>query len=171
MKKLMAIVVSFLTLPALALAQKGEDTVHGEGYVFAGLSEAGPSSAVSINADGINTGFGGDIFGPHGLGAEAEVGYANDNNHAAVGTGTLDLSYHLLSSSRHSKLEPFASGGYSIYYGHRGTSSGYNLGGGINFGVIKHMALRFEIRDYAHIGAQFLGAGNFVAFRAGVTFR
>jgi hypothetical protein len=111
-----ALLVLFTVLaPALALAQKADNTIHGEGYFFAGLSLAGPSSPVTINADGINTGFGGDVFIFKGVGAEAEAGYATGNNHAAVGTGTLDLSYHLLSISRHSKLEPIASGGYSIY--------------------------------------------------------
>ena len=172
MKKTIAIAFALLLAPALALAQKTDNASHGEGYFFAGLSMAGPSSVVSINPDGKNLGFGGDVFIFKGVGAEAEAGYATGNNHAAVGPGTLDLSYHFISRSRQSKFEPFASGGYSIYYGHRGTSGGYNLGGGINYWVIKHMALRFEIRDYTHIGnMQFLGAGQFAAFRAGVTFR
>jgi len=45
-------------------------------------------------------------------------------------------------------------------------------GGGVNVWVARHLALRFEIRDHAHIDpSEIPGRSGFVAFRLGVTFK
>jgi hypothetical protein len=172
MKKLIATAALLLIAPALASAQKADKQSQGEGYFFFGPI----ATDRSYRRGGLNTGFGGDLFLYKGLGLGAEVGYANNqwsfSKYGAVGTGSIDMSYHLLSKMNHRKAEPFAVMGYSTFFGNRGAASGLNFGGGVNYWFAKHAAFRLEFRDYAHIGPdQFGGINNFAAFRFGVTFR
>jgi hypothetical protein len=175
MKKLMATAALLLLVPMLASAQNADES-YAEGYFFVAPILAGPGSAVE-HRGGVSTGFGGNVVAYKGLGFGSEVVYAHGNGNSSVGTASLDFTYHFLSKPNHSKpnqrnLEPFASVGQSFYFGHRGSANGYNLGGGVNYWVTKRVALRFEVRDHAHIGPdQFLGARNFLAFRFGMTFR
>jgi len=104
-----------------------------------------------------------------GAGPGAEAGYAFKGTYNdAVGTGSIDGSYHFFSKKHPSKIEPFAIGGVSAYFGNCGAPKGFNVGGGVNCWVAKHVALRLEIRGNAHTSRQFT---DFVAFRFGMTFR
>jgi opacity protein-like surface antigen len=90
---------------------------------------------------------------------------------SAVGVASIDPSYHFLIKS-HPRIEPFATGGYSLYFGERTDfQSGFNLGGGVNFWVAKHVALRPEVRYQEGIHYFHSQFTRFVAFRFGLTFR
>jgi len=102
-----------------------------------------------------------------------EAGYAcNGSTYQAVGIESIDLSYHLISMKRPKQIEPFAVGGTSVYFGSGGCATGFNLGGGVSVWVARHLTLRFEIRDHAHIDpSEFPRRSGFVAFRFGATFK
>lgn len=164
MKRLIATVALLLMAPALALAQNADNPSRGQGYLFF-------APVVTNHAGGgQNAGFGGELLFGH-VGAGAELGLANASG-LNVGIGSIDFSYHFPNKSM---VEPFATGGASVFFGHRSTTmtTGFNLGGGINVWVAKHVAVRFEVRDYSGKGAvaNELGLARFVAFRIGLTFR
>ena len=70
------------------------------------------------------------------------------------------------------KLEPFLTGGWSVCFGERTDfQNGFNVGGGVNIWVVKHAALRLEVRDQDHISYFHSQFTRFVAFRVGTTFR
>jgi hypothetical protein len=141
-----------------------------------------PSNINLTKVGGNNTGFGGEVLIGKGidkaLGVGVELGYAGPgwsfDGNGAVGVGSIDASYHFLGKKNRRKVEPFATGGYSLYYGQRTTTqSGYNLGGGVNLWVIKHAALRLEVRYQGGINYfdGFSPFTHYVAFRVGMTFR
>ena len=69
-------------------------------------------------------------------------------------------------------VEPFVTGGYSLYWGdRRATRNGFNLGGGVNLWVAKHVAVRLEVRGQGNVNHFHDSFAYFVAFRIGVTFR
>ncbi len=171
MKTTIAIAIVMMMAPASAMAQNPDKSSRGEVYFFGGLFASKSIGYPSVPAGGVNAGFGGDLFLDKRWAVGAEAGYANASNYYSLGTGSIDLSCHFLGHQNRRKIDPFVTGGYSIYYGNRGANSGYNFGGGVNFWVAKHVASRLEIRDNGHSEPQFAGIGNFAAFRAGVTFR
>jgi hypothetical protein len=137
-----------------------------------------PASCWSTGSGGSNTGFGGEVLGRNGLGAGVELAYAGPDwsfsGSGAIGVGSANVSYHFLAYKDRKRIDPFATGGYSLYFGQRTTFvSGYNLGGGMNFWVLKHVALRSEIRYQGGINAfdGFSQFQHYVAFRFGMTFR
>jgi opacity protein-like surface antigen len=198
MNKLIATVALLLTAPALVRAGNTNDSVQGQFYFFTapivsntqyyfnpaciGVSfppgQPLPAKCNLTKVGGNNTGFGGEVLIQKGVGVGIELGYAGDwsfsGTGSAVGVGSLDATYHFFGNKSRRRVEPFLTGGYSLYYGERTTTqSGFNLGGGVNFWVIKHVAPRLEIRYQGGINgfhgySQF---NHFVAFRFGMTFR
>jgi hypothetical protein len=126
---------------------------------------------------GSNTGFGGEVLIHKGVGVGVELGYAAPNwsfDGNGVGVGSIDASYHFFGNRSRKRVEPFATGGYSLYFGDRtATQTGFNLGGGVNLWVIKHAALRLEVRHQGGINYfdGFSPFTHYVAFRVGMTFR
>jgi hypothetical protein len=119
---------------------------------------------------GVSTGFGGEVFVYKGLAADAEVGYVGPGwsfSRSGAGVGSANASYFWRKGK---KVEPFASGGYSLFFGH-GETNGYNLGGGVNFWLRTHLALRLEVREYPDAGSTVSGLHHFASFRVGMTFR
>lgn len=102
-----------------------------------------------------------------GIGVGAELGLARSQN-VNMGIGSIDFSYHFLRSK--SRMEPFVSGGPSIYFGQRSLQTGGNLGAGVNLWAARHAAIRPEFRDNFGVH-EFLGPTHFVGFRMGLTFR
>jgi hypothetical protein len=199
MKKLIATVGLLLTAPALLWAEKADDSLQGQFYFFTApivsntrysvnpayygvvftSGEPLPANYQLTAVGGTNTGFGGEILIHKGVGVGVELGYAGsdwrfDGKGSALGVGSLDASYHFFGNKSRRKVEPFATGGYSLYYGERTTTqSGFNLGGGVNLWAVKHAALRLEVRYQGGING-FHGYSQFthyVAFRVGMTFR
>ena len=193
MRKLIATVALLLTVPALVRAGNADgNSVQGQFYFFTApivsntqyINVFNPPEPVTTKTKvgGNNTGFGGEVLIGKGidkaLGVGVELGYAGPgwsfDGNGAVGVGSIDASYHFLGKKNRRKVEPFATGGYSLYYGQRTTTqSGYNLGGGVNLWVIKHAALRLEVRYQGGINYfdGFSPFTHYVAFRVGMTFR
>ena len=200
MQWLVPTLVLALAFPGLALAQRSDGSVHAEFYGFTapimsntqyyfnpnanwaaclGPFQQGQQPAANCNltaVGGNNTGFGLDLLLRHGLGVETEAAYAGPDwsfsGNGAVGVGSVDALYHFSKSRR--RLDPFAAGGYSLYFGQRTTfASGYNLGAGTNFWVLRHVALRSEIRFQGGINTfdGFSQFTHYIAFRFGITLR
>jgi len=172
MNRLVAPAVLLLVASVRASAGNVDHAAQGQVYFFVGpiaATYAGPPPNWGLR---INTGLGGEVHFYRGLGMGAEVGYARSGSiYQSVGIGSVDLAYHFV-SEHSSRIEPFAIGGPSVYFGNGGHTTGFDFGGGLNYWVQKHVAIRFEIRDHAHIGPyEFPGRTGFVAFRFGVTFR
>ena len=180
MKTLSATAALLFLVPMLAPAQDTDHHDRGQGYFFFGLGATHHDPldkilGISTTPIGVavSTGFGGEGFVYKGLGLGAEVGYAGPDwnfGSSGMGVGSADVSYHFLPRTARSRVEPFVTGGYSLYFGH-GETTGFNVGGGANVWLRKHLGLRLELREQAH--AQYLipRVKDFVAFRVGMTFR
>lgn len=197
MKKLIVVVALFLVAPARVPAQDaGKSSQRAQAYVFIApivsntRYEVNPAyyrsvfpNADSLPADyffhergGVNAGFGGQVFVHEGLGVGVEFAYAGPDwgfgTGDAVGVGSANASYHFFGKKNRRRVEPFVTGGYSLYFGDRTAfESGFNVGGGVNLWMAKHVGLRLEARDQDHIEYFHSQFTRFVAFRVGVTFR
>jgi hypothetical protein len=197
MKTIITLAAVLILAPAWAMAQAAEDQYGAQGYFFIGpivsntryvlnpaysgtvfpLGEQPPADYNLHEYGGVNAGFGGEALVYKGLGVGAEASYAGADwsfgGGEAVGIGSVDASYHFFGKRNRRRLEPFVTGGYSLYFGDRTRfEHGYNMGGGVNFWVLKHAALRFEVRDQGHVNYGGSSAfTNFAAFRFGMTFR
>jgi opacity protein-like surface antigen len=189
MKKFITTAVLLFMVPALAAAQTADQSPRGQLYIFAGDA---------THQMGLTAGFGGEVYISHGLGVGLEAGTTGFNtstngNPNWIGLGSLDLSYHLFPRHSEHRLAPFVSGGYTNFFGQDTCSglggclatdkygpnytNGYNVGGGTDFLMTRHLGLRLEVRYYGH-GGRILWPSfpndaqlNFVAFRIGLTFR
>ena len=182
-----------LVAPALVQAQGEGQQVKGEGYVFfgpvvsnlhfgfnpacdgitgTGVPPTLPAYCYPQSRGGVNAGFGGELFLHKGLSVGVEPAYAapnwNFNRNEAIGVISVNGSYHFFNKKRGGKLEPFVTGGYSLYYPDE-VQNGFNFGGGVNLWLSKHAGVRLEIRDQDHIERDDLT--RFVAFRVGMAFR
>jgi len=95
------------------------------------------------------------------------------------------VSYHFGPSRKNRQVEPFVTGGYTLYYVTNSElphGNGGNFGVGLNVWLRRHTALRIEIRDdvggrglsvsYAPEGMSYARSSQHtVGFRFGVTFR
>lgn len=159
-------------------AADADNSVQGQFYSFiAPIVSNTQYGYPSSNQGGDSAGLGGEVLIHRGAGVGIELGYArnwNNGQGSALGVGSADLTYHFLGNKSSKKIEPFLTGGYSLYYGERTTTQpGYNLGVGVNLWLSKHVAPRLEIRYQGGINgfhgySQF---NEFIAFRFGVTFR
>ena len=177
MKRVTLTVALFFIVPTLMLGQVADHPPRGQGYVFVSAATRGMTPAV---------GFGGEAYAD-GVGVGAEIGVGDlsfplKSSNTVLGLGSLDLSYHFFPKKRASKAAPFVTGGYTLYFGHnRGdgglTTSGFNVGGGVDFLSTRHLGTRFEVRYFGHGGRILhythpdINQLSFVAFRIGLTFR
>lgn len=178
MKRLIAMVVLLLMVPASVLAQNTDQKSQGLGYVFIGGG---------TRQMGLNTGFGGEYVNKSGLGVGAELATAGwdtsaNGNPNWIGLGSADFFYHFF-PKRTQGYAPFVSVGYSNFFGQDtdtpggNFTNGFNVGGGIDLFASKHIGVRCDVRYNGH-GGRILWASypnltqfSFVAFRIGVTFR
>jgi hypothetical protein len=197
-KTLVATAALLLTVPPLLWAGNADDnSVHGQFYIFTAPIVSNtqyyfnpqasracyevlrpPANCYLTAVGGTNTGFGGEVLVRKGVGVVVELGYAGPDwsfsGNGAIGVGSANGSYHFFGNKSRRRIDPFATGGYSLYFGQRTTfTSGFNFGGGVNIWVLKHAALRLEIRGQGGIN-DFQGFSQFThyaAFRFGMTFR
>ena len=173
MKLFTSVTSVLLIFSSSALAQEPNRS-RGQGYLFfaPGIGNIGPQSGNQLD---IHVGGGGEGFIEKGFGVGAELGLVSAKNagiyypsqtwfNQAIGLGSANLSYHFVPSTIDRKFEPFVTGGYSLFFRH-GTSSGMNIGGGVNVWMNENVALRLEGR--AHLADLY----QFAGFRIGVTFR
>jgi len=167
MKKLGLAVALLLTAPAWGRAENADRTIHGQGYLFIGPI----ATSYGYEGGGLNTGFGGELLLTRDWGVGAELGYVGNSQGPLLGMGSIDFTNHFLAEKHRSRVEPFASGGLSLYFGERNVESGFNLGGGVNLWAAKHFGLRFEIRENLGISREEFAITHFAAFRIGVSFK
>jgi len=99
------------------------------------------------------------------IGAGAEVSYLTTTRDWTGGFGVASPNgYFHFPMSRLSNLDPYVTGGYSLFFKY-GTSNAFNYGGGVNWWIGERTGLKFEIRDQYGDGVHYWG------MRFGVTFR
>jgi hypothetical protein len=145
---------------AAAMAQRSN------AYVFAapGAATAGWSSAGTLHFGG-----GGEVAIAKGIAAGAEIGALTPPECFSCVVGVLSpgAGYHFVRNPR-SKIDPFAGGGYSLFFRSGHTNLWY-FGGGVNYWFRRHTALRVELRD--HVYAEYGNPIHFWGVRVGFTFR
>jgi hypothetical protein len=171
MKTLIAKTALLFMLPALALAQDADHPYRGQGYFFFGMGTGTPS--YYLHPLIAHVGGGGEGFLYKGLGIGAEAGYASwgQGLYSSAWIASGDLSYHFGRHARPGRVDPFVLGGPTFVgptHVGRGSLAG-NFGGGANFWLAKHAALRVEFRDV--VGARYWPYTHYVSFRVGITFR
>lgn len=165
MKKQMLGVLVLMLIPSMALAQAGQES-RGHGYVYFAPGVTAPESEGILHIGG-----GGEAFFNRYLGAGADIGYVAPYSSFSDGIGIFspNVVARFRPKNKENKIEPFVTGGYSLFF-RSGTVSGANFGGGVNWWVKEHLGLRFEIRDNIWV-PQGDEAIHFVGFRIGFTFR
>lgn len=163
MKRAIQLIFLMVSLPLLASAQTNEYS-RGLGYAYFSPGVTSPSTVTWAHV-----GAGGEGFFTKYLGAGAEVGYLTPIRSFSDGVGTLspNLVVRFRAKDEHNQLEPFATGGYTLFF-RSGHASGYNFGGGVNYWLKDHIGLRFEVRDNVWTSG---GVIHYLGFRIGVTFR
>ncbi len=169
MKRLIATAALLLVITASAAAQDAAPRYRGQGYAFFGMGTATPGNPFLKYAGG-----GGEGFLYKGLAFGGEVEYAGEPNpQLNAWIGSADFSYHFGRHAARGKLDPFLVGGFSVVGptqkgNGRGSPAG-NFGGGANWWLSTHAALRFEFRDVA--GSNFWPYDHALSFRIGIAFR
>jgi len=166
MKRLISILFVLALMPALGLAQ-ASDYTKGYGYAYFAPGASSPSYPSSEAY--AHLGVGGEGFFTRNLGAGVELGYLTPMRSWSDGVGTLspNLVVRFRAKDKNHKLEPFVTGGYTLFF-RSGTASGVNFGGGVNYWFNNNVGLRLEVRD--NVWTQY-STIHFVDFRVGVTFR
>ncbi|HUJ23449.1 MAG TPA: hypothetical protein VLX58_18075 [Bryobacteraceae bacterium] len=141
-----------------------QEFYRGQGYIFYGPGHA-PGGGVLQQIGG-----GGEGFLYKGLGVGGELGYLFPSGGFTYGLGLLSLngSYHL-NRSRHAKLSPFVTAGYSLAF-RNGHANLLNFGGGVTWWMAEHVGLRMEIRDYVWSGCS-CGPQHSPQAQIGLSFR
>ena len=163
MRRAMQLALLMISLPLLGSSQT-RDYSNGLGYAFFSPGVTSPGTVTWAHM-----GVGGDGFFTKYVSAGAEVGYLTPIQNFSGGIGTLspNLVVRFRAKDEHNRLEPFATGGYTLFF-RTGHANGLNFGGGVDYWVKDHVGLRFEVRDNVWT----LGAAiHYIGFRVGVTFR
>jgi hypothetical protein len=165
MKTLISAALLLIALSLSSLAQTSNQS-RSQGYLFVAPGIADGNSRISSGGS-LHIGGGGEGFVYKGLGVGAEIGAVRSFSDFGYifGLGSVNLSYHFLPGGAESKLEPFVSVGYSIFF-RAGITHGGHAGFGLNRWLNKKVALRFEVRDNVEAGH-----GHLLGFRIGVTLR
>jgi hypothetical protein len=142
----------------------------GHGYFY-----FAPGGAAARGETGLWTahvGGGGEGFFTKHLGLGGDVGYLTPFRHWKDGIGTFspDFIVRFRAKNDGNKVEPFVTGGYTLFF-REGTVSGANFGGGLNYWFTDRVGLRFELRDNVSIPGGDVSTTHFVGFRIGLTFR
>ena len=158
----MTLIIFSLLAPLAALAQEsGEHRGLGYAYFAPGASSPGGTGT-------FQTGAGGEGLVYKGLGVGGELGYVAPWRSARDGLGVASAngSYHF---SRRKKLDPFVTGGYTLFF-RSGHANLFNVGGGVDYWFRERLGLRLEIRDQVW-PSQYGTTGHFWGVRIGIAFR
>jgi hypothetical protein len=170
MKKLIAMTILLVLIPAWASARDAPHTYRGQAYLFFGLGTGIPRNPFLVNVGG-----GGEGFLYKGLAFGGEASYARLGRYefGRAWIGSADFSYHFGRHAPRGGIDPFVLGGVSVVgptqKGNGRGSPGGNFGGGVNLWLAEHAALRLEFRDV--VGSNFWPYDHVLSFRVGVTFR
>ena len=129
---------------------------------FCGMAAAQPSSngyvffapgqirAAGHGVTALHFGGGGEMVWGSGLGLGAELGIAGPKDgfgDAYIGLLSINPSFHFGKSS---KVDPYATGGYSRSFGHDSAANWGNFGFGLNYWFRERAGLKVEFRDHIH---------------------
>jgi hypothetical protein len=157
MKRILIASILVFLMYQTAFSQEKRD--GGQGYVFfaSGIEPRNHYGTAHI-------GVGGELLFKN-VGIGPEIGYLTRSRDWAGGIGVLspNASYHFTNS----KLEPFVTGGYTLFF-RDGHANGYNFGGGVNYWFSNKAALRLEARDHVLPGYR---DSHFLGFRVGLSFK
>jgi hypothetical protein len=168
MKRIILATIILALVPCLGQAQTS-DYSRGHGYFY-----FAPGFAASSGEKGTATahiGFGGEGFFTRHFGAGVDAGYVTPFENFKDGIGTFSPNFvaRFRAKSDDNKVEPFVTGGYTLFF-REGTVSGANFGGGVNYWFKKRVGLRLELRDNVSIPGGDVSMGHFVGMRIGLTF-
>jgi len=156
--------IFLITLLPLVASAQTDDHFKSQGYVY---------FAPGVEAEGAATahiGGGGEWFFSPKAGIGAELGYiaALQDFRDGIGTFSPNLVALFRPNRRETKVRPFFTGGYTLFF-RNGAANGVNLGGGVNYWFNERCGLRFEVRDnFVFAGGESEMSLN---FRIGLTFR
>lgn len=164
MRQLIQAIFCLALVPALAAAQTADER-RGQGYVFVAPGGIAPNGSTAT----VQFGVGGEGLVHKGLGVGGEVGYLTSTRSLGGGFGILsaNTSYHFTKASVSSKVVPFVTGGYSLFFGD-GRANGFNAGGGVTYWFRERLGLRLEFRDQVIAEGR---AVHYLGFRVGLSFR
>ncbi len=180
MKRLIATTTLLLVIPIFAPAQSADHHYPLQAYSVFGVGTDPPEiypiypgGYGTLHSDSKQVAFGGEGILKVGLGLGFEMGWTKLLRSSIwLRTPSVYVSYHFPSFA-HRKVEPFVQAGVTVMnYGihvERGYASA-NFGGGVNFWVLRHLALRSDVKGFRG-GAAYPEYPNFLEFRFGVTFR
>ena len=155
------IVLALLCQTTPAAAQGGG---HTSGFLFGGTGGIDPDDKLTFwTGQTWSTGGGLDHRFASGFLLQAEAELLQRPDSPGEQTSFLP-SVNVGFASKHPRVAPFASGGYTF----AGNSAAFNVGAGVNIGVHKHVALRVEARNFHMI---FDVPLNVYEVRFGITFR
>ncbi len=169
MKKLIAIAGLLFVFSMFASAQSADHHYPSQGYFLFGVGSG--ASGTSLVTE--QMAFGGEAISKTGLGLGFEMGWTHWSRYQPwVRTPSLDVSFHFPKAA-HPAIEPFVHAGATLMYfqmDHGRGSAAANFGGGVNLWVMKHMAVRWDVKDFTQVKSGF-AYPDLLEFRIGVTFR
>jgi hypothetical protein len=139
---------------------------NSNGYVFfapGGISCCGQTTMT------LHLGAGGEAVLAKGVGFGAEIGALGTRKYysdSVFGVLSPNGYYHFL-HDKDSRLDPFVTGGYSLFF-RSGHGNFANFGGGINCWFNKRLGARLELRDHINTTNTI---GHFWGVRFGLAFR
>ena len=189
MKRLIAAAVLLVAVPVCAPAQESDHLSHGQGYAFLGGAWSRSQTGRGESSNSFQFGGGGEWLSGHGVGLGGEylksAQSLNGGYYLDTRIGSANVSYHFGPSRKSRQVEPFVTGGLTVFNvieTDLGREYGGNFGGGVEIWMVRHAALRLEVRDDVggrDLSAEFVPIGVFylrssqhlVGVRIGVSFR
>jgi len=135
------------------------------GYFF--LAPGGVSCC-GHTAMTLQIGGGGEAVLGKGVGIGAELSALGTRSHftdSVIGVFSPNGYYHFV-HERDLKLDPFVTGGYTLYF-RNGHASLFNFGAGVNYWLQRSLGVRFEFRDHVQTDGS---AVHSWGFRFGLVF-
>lgn len=169
MKRCFVVFLLALTAPALAPGQNAGPGSRANGYIFIGQ---GYYSVYGAQFGIGHVGGGGQYTFYKNLGVDAELG-AMGRAAEGVGLFSVDPFYRFASASRHTKLVPFVTAGYTRAFegaGFTRSNNLFNFGGGAEYWAFKRVGLRIDFRDYVDQN-RISAYSHYPAIRVGLLFR
>lgn len=139
---------------------------RSHGYFFVGPGASSNHGATST----IHIGGGGEAVLGKGIGIGAELGALGPTGDFAelFGVFSVNGSYHFVHGGDGGKFDPFATGGYTLFF-RSGSANLFNVGGGVNYWLHEKIGLRLEFRDQIRTPGR--GTLHYWNFRIGIAFR
>ncbi len=162
MRSIFSVTCFLLLLVTNGYAQ-AETRSQGTGYLFFAPGIYGRDHSGAIQFGG-----GGNYRSSIGLGGGLDASYLAPWSYTGEGIGTFSPYLYYSYLKKESRIEPFLSGGYTLFF-RSSTANGINFGGGIHFWFNRKIALKLEFRDDVMLSSY--QNIHVLGFRMGVAFR